>query len=128
MRRQELLIGGEHTRRASHHTPGPWRTGDADWHVIVGPHTRRNSVALACIAVVDTSDDIHEDACNAALITAAPDMFNALKEILAMTQVHDNTTGFYKPVCPYEAGRIARTAIAKTWVHNLKLNLPTKKI
>ena len=65
------------------HTPAPWKTGDSDWHTIVGPHTRFNSTHLVGIANVEESDDSNEDASNARLIAAAPELLAALRAIKA---------------------------------------------
>jgi len=64
------------------HTPGPWKTGDADWRIIVGPHTRFKNGRLSGVAAVDESDDLSEDISNARLIAAAPQMLEALRALM----------------------------------------------
>lgn len=71
------------------HTPGPWHTGDAEWHAILGPKTRRynndGKLQLIGIALVATSDDEAEDLANARLISAAPALLQALQDLLAFS-------------------------------------------
>ena len=61
------------------HTPGPWSLGDCDGLTILGPRTRFKDGrrALACVATCDNSEKPDEDAANARLISAAPDLLAA---------------------------------------------------
>jgi hypothetical protein len=61
------------------HTPGPWKTGDANWRIIVGPHTRFKNGRLSGVAAIDESDNLSEDISNARLIAAAPELLAALE-------------------------------------------------
>jgi len=67
------------------HTAGPWKLGDSDWSIIVGPHTRFAGEPyheLVAVCTVDHSDNELEDAANARLIAAAPTMLSALQAAL----------------------------------------------
>ena len=70
------------------HTPGPWKRGDANTLLIVGPHTRfRHNFAggyeLAGIAYVEKSDDPGEDDANARLIASAPSLAAEVERLKA---------------------------------------------
>ncbi len=67
------MLGGNNT-------PGPWATGDHDWHTILGPDTRfkEGRKALGCVATVDATENEAEDLANARLIAAAPELLHAL--------------------------------------------------
>ena len=65
------------------HTPGPWKAikrGVNDEHVIL-PSERHRSAESWYIA--STTGNVPEDAANARLIAAAPDMLAALQETLS---------------------------------------------
>jgi hypothetical protein len=66
-----------------HHTPGPWF---AAWDYIVAndPTGQHDDLYLAEIVIADDEGRIvspEEQGANAALIAAAPDMFNALCDV-----------------------------------------------
>ena len=96
------------------HTPGPWTTGDADFHTIVGSVTRfgtdnGGNKWLAAVCVVDKSDNEAEDLANARLIAAAPDLAAALK--LAREWASRDSSG-----CSPTFLRIINAALAKAGV------------
>ena len=93
------------------HTPAPWKTGDSDWHTIVGPHTRFKSTHLVGIANVEESDDSNEDASNARLIAAAPELLAALQSINEWFE--ESSDYREQPEQIAWANGIARAAIAK---------------
>jgi hypothetical protein len=74
------------TTTTNNHTPGPWKTGDSDYKIIIGPHTRFRGKSLAGIALIDETDDNSEDLANARLIAAAPDLLRSLIYISARLQ------------------------------------------
>lgn len=52
---------------------------------------------------------VHADV---ATVKAAPELLAALKLILKDAQIYDVSTGFFKPLDPYEAAAICHSAIA----------------
>lgn len=97
------------------HTPGPWTIGkDTEWSEM---DTRPNSVIVelkntCCMVLSDTDqgDDNHDidEQCraNARLISAAPDMFEALEEIRFWSQN-------FSAVIPDTIAMTARAALDK---------------
>jgi len=94
----------------SGHTPGPWILTDGDRFessCVITTHLRLDE-SMASIAEVET-DWIEpfgsEQRANTLLIAAAPDLLEALRNLLKVHEGEGGTT--------YHAGDIARAAIAK---------------
>lgn len=97
----------------SGHTPGPWTrwVGHAEVYAGVGAVNepwrlggRRKGAPMPCVARCDDDDDLdeYEQACNAQLISAAPDLLAACQAALPH---HRGRTS--------KAGRLLRAAIIK---------------
>ena len=88
----------------SKHTPGPWFAVADKGQTII--RTSRSSAAFSPLAIVkgDKRDTLKDQEANARLIAAAPDLLDALSEII-------NDGG--KFVMTNETHRKARAAIAK---------------
>ena len=86
------------------HTPGPWFAVADKGQTII--RTSRSSAAFSPLAIVkgDKRDTLKDQEANARLIAAAPDLLEALSEII-------NDGG--KFVMTNETHRKARAAIAK---------------
>lgn len=85
------------------HTPGPWRVGDAGHAVFGAPGSGLYPNAPICVV-----KGIANKA-NAALIAAAPEMFEALKKIAQGDGAYGYQAVEYK--------EIARAALAKIGAH-----------
>jgi len=59
------------------HTPGPWHLGDND--AVYGAHGKFSAVVADCNTLVRTPETDHANAC---LISAAPDLLAALRDVL----------------------------------------------
>lgn len=100
------------------YTPGPWHIGAHDRvDTIFGPEgTRRAPSHLWPVARVLAGPDKDEDAANARLIAAAPELLEVSTKLaefaeLALADMSDQDTGWYYQL--RRAAQIARAAIAK---------------
>ena len=90
------------------HTPAPWRTGSGACHTVYGHAVGRPRTSDPVVAnCYSTGDNSKEDAANARLIAAAPDLLEALKALLPEGWGKDDTMDHMPGV------RLARLAIAK---------------
>ncbi len=90
------------------HTPGPWSAGSRVNNFIDIFHSQANvkgAITLALCRVQSRASWVEESKANARLIAAAPDLLEALQNLL---KVHEGEGG-----TRYHAGDIARAAIAK---------------
>ena len=71
------------------HTPGPWAVSEApnSFARVTGPTEYADALVADCKSQYRTHE---EQAANARLIAAAPDMLEALKAIIAITGADDN--------------------------------------
>lgn len=107
----------------SRHTAGPWKTG---FHLHTRRFSRENAIEIqdareSMVAVLfklnrDANGD--EDAANARLIAAAPDLFAALHRMLdchqaAIDAAQSSASRFVEKQCKCGACDDARVAIAK---------------
>ena len=68
------------------HTPGPWRTGAGACHTVYGHAVGRPRTSDPVVAnCYSTGDNSKEDAANARLIAAAPDLLEALRRAHLVT-------------------------------------------
>jgi len=74
------------------HTPGPWNRGVAQ-HVYQGarwdPSNQQRFIA-SCEPTTRTQADWEETWANAALVAAAPELLEALAELVALVEAADN--------------------------------------
>lgn len=88
----------------TNHTPEPWFHYDDTQHRIHGHEIAATGKTVARIYC--TKGDEAEDAANARLIAAAPDLLDAMNEIA-------NANGGIHGTCVRDLQEIARAAIAK---------------
>ena len=81
------------------HTPGPWKTYNLDWRVVVDPWD-------------DVVADVRGHEHDAHLIAAAPDLLAALEYVVMTADVPHVLSG-RSPTVAYESLVDARAAIAK---------------
>lgn len=84
------------------HTPGPWRV--QGWEIM--PRSKRHGRICLVSPVPPTSPGTGESCHNAALIAAAPDLFDAVKAVLAALDGGDESA-------MDEAEDLCRAAITK---------------
>ena len=90
------------------HTPGPWTAQPRKSNFIDVCHDQRDTkgaITLSLCKVQSRDSWIDESHANARLIAAAPELLEALQNLL---KVHEGIGG-----TKYHAGDIARAAIAK---------------
>jgi hypothetical protein len=68
---------------SQNHTPGPWEATERhEYHEIIGPRERSSwygRKGVWAVAYADTDRDVAEQIANARLISAAPDLLEALE-------------------------------------------------
>ncbi len=109
---------GDTTVKQIEHTPGPWivvhqtaTTFDFD---VMSPNERGGVCVARCGRSVDVATSV---AANARLISAAPDMLEALKELvdsLILNPIPPNQTNAARQIRLHEASLRAMAAIRKT--------------
>ena len=77
----------------SKHTPGPWGTEEINGHLYV---TEAADDAEGMICLVEADRTHNENRANAALIAAAPAMYEALKAVYDNAPMWDVTPGLAK--------------------------------
>jgi len=99
-------IDGEEMKNMTGHTPGPWE--------VTGPNIRQGETrALLFVQekpFADAEPDPDEQAANAQLIAAAPEMYAALVDLIEQIEAYDRLHG--PDSCPISPDA-ARAAIAK---------------
>lgn len=100
-------MSDETTSNAAKHTPGPWNTNRTllngtlvAWHIT---SAKAGSVDPIANSSADTRRSVDEEADNASLIAAAPDMLEALQHVAAYDAERLGAIG----------GSLVRAAIAK---------------
>lgn len=94
------------------YTPGPWKAFNASWSetFITAPGFDH---AICCLDINHATEESQESdseqmAANARLIAAAPELLEALQEMLHIMEQHEQLSG-----CECSIGDEARSAIAK---------------
>lgn len=96
------------------HTPGPWEAWDWGKDGKVGVGKAYGNESDICSMSNDTSRTFSEDIANARLISAAPDLLEALEELLSIGSVFISAIEANDPSVDFENWEAkARTAIAR---------------